>query len=319
MAKTSTRKNPFEDKPFTSGGTPAPEKNVSGETKGVTIPGFNPVMPGQTARAGESRADVPAATTKNSTVDTTPRIIRDASGKSIGVQIPGEKEITGLKTKEISELIAGYYNSNARQQAVSKNQALAQQTEVDPAQAARIGEFSQQYNEIAGQGSELTGNIIENMQSQQAERNIEKFTGGVGLNDINGVLTRLVNKQTGGSGTVLFNSLVQSRPALKAYFSGYSNENNYNAVKGNIDNAKLKITESLALAKQPGQADIAIDGYNRALAQLKYADQQLKIIGSTDPGAFTSKIVNDRADIEYYFRELKEYDDIALGLAIGVR
>lgn len=314
---TTKKKNPFEDKPFTSGGTPAPEKNVSGQTKGVTIPGFNPVMPGQTPTPQKSMADVPAATTKNATADTTPRIIRDASGKSVGVQLPGEKEITGLKTKEISELIAGYYNSFSRQEALKAKTAGTPAKDLQAQELiSQIGQLSPEQQALANSNPELItrpnfGQVLGTAGERAA-------ITGAGVAASLGGAAALGAPATGGltlAGAGVIAGSAGVIAGASAFFTEYKkvDKANYDTASQNYDIARTNIDEAIDLINKGAgiKADMeAINKYNQALAQIELSERQLKEL-ARDKNKYVKDIkdklveiqdfkTNDRRSKDYY-------------------
>lgn len=302
------KKNPFEDKPFTSGGTPTPETNVSGTTKGVTLPGFNPLMPGQTPTLGQSKADVSPATTKDTTGDTNPRIIRDASGKSIGVQIPGEKEITGLKTKEISELIAGYYNSFSRQEALKAKTAgtpekdlqaqelISQIGDVTPEQQALIAQNIAQPTARAG-----FGDVLRTSGERAAVGAATGAISGAGIGSI-----------VPGAGTIAgagIGALSVGVPAaLSVLFTEYkkADKANFDTASSNYDTARNNMNQAIdQVNKGLGyQSDLqALKKYNEAIAQIDLAESQLKEL-ARDKNRYKTEIRGKLTEIQ----DFRQYD-----------
>jgi len=263
-------------------------------------------------------------------VNTTPQYYRDKdTGEITGVSLPSGENISGDADK-IARVVAGYENrSNVQlekkvslqEQQVAQQQALEQPSSVTPQDLSSIGNYGVAYNDLTKNVDDTTRNIVTNIQEADNASKFEVL--GVGLNDFTGALKGLTNKFTGKTGGIIVEPGIKAainfltggdnKAQVERYFNDYSNQDSYNLIISDIADAQTKITEAIELSNIPGQSDISIQGYNVALARLRKADAQLKLIGDNDKKAYVSDVIIQRSKIDNYFNKGgKTNDDIKI-------
>ena len=243
----------------------------------------------------------PAPTTPNNN-NVTPKITKDETTKTYTLEIPGQQPISNLKTKEVSGLIKGYYDSTARTEQVRANyeqQKLSAQAtpmttpEVSQAEISSVGQLS---NEINPQTILNTDDNVRALYTDIINKaKAREGNAGIGLMDT------LVGVLPGGKYKKELIENMITNPDRKDFLSGYSNEKNLKSVLNNLDLTDKDIDNAKTLAAIPGRAKEAIMLYNTAQAKKQLYYSELKAISQADQRAYTDEIKDKMTEIEAYW------------------
>lgn len=212
---------------------------------------------------------------------------------------------------------------NARAGINEQQQAAAAKTNLTPEQQAQIGQLDKSV--INDATDPLSQDIIRNIQglttqnemlNKPFDMNDPLGSGRAAINAIAGVTisptVRILNRNRvlPGAGNILLESITKD-DNIKSILSGYSNEDNYDKIKGNIDQADKDIAQAMQRAK--------VDPVNAAslytLAQSKKykAIGQLKAISDREPRKYADDAITDMTILMTYFNgEGKKLDDAAM-------
>lgn len=255
-----------------------------------------------------------------------PRIMKDrTTGRITGVVFPDGQS---FKADEVSsrQMIEDWQNSPDRIREQANKQLNAQQiyneeeqkrlpkSEISQEQISQVG----QLNPVTP--NDLTNSIIQNQQNQKASQAMDIAIGalnpislpltlaGVGVSDVTGLGVKVLNSAFPGSGTALLEALSKNEK-VQAYLGDYSNKENYDLIKQDMERSDKSIAVSKQLALIPGRKQEAFQLYQDAQNDKLRDLEQLRIISANDQGLYVNKAKKDMADLETYFEKYKYLDD----------
>ena len=248
------------------------------------------------------------------------------------------------KTGKVEDIGPGMRNSNVtrkeiNQQSATFNTSLTQPTReqqiintelqrqrdealIQSLQPATIPNATEEQLSSIGQVGELTPDAI----SQSIEENIQKKNSvgaeiadvllgnpalGTNIRDVINPTKKFLNRQAPGLGDTVFKVLDRNEN-VREYLKGYSNENNFNALKENIVSADAQISVAKAIAQYPDRSIEAIELYNEAITQKTKALSEMKRISTEDQQAYVSDVKDEMFKLQIYFDKTKVIDDLEL-------
>lgn len=273
------------------------------------------------AKSANERADV------ESYKKSTPRFDKNALVLPDGRRLTGTFDelntwknaylnLKGIKNPEIEQTQRAEIQAGLDKDALKQQMIQAQTPQLTPEEIAQVGSLDPET--LAN--DPLSENIQRNIRERESLGTIYDADGN--LRTIPILPGRQINKVSGAipSGNIknTIINLLSNSEAGRAYLSDYSNEDNFDKIKQNIDLSDDKISVAKDLASK-GFSNEAQKLYSEALAQKEKSRRQLKLIAENDQRAYTQKVRLEMTELEVYFQDFKSNDDLEFinALTIG--
>jgi hypothetical protein len=242
-----------------------------------------------------------------------PLLHRDAQNVVNAVTLPNGDHFANIDPEAAQKLVDNWNNQNAEpansmyadvwQKKQAEAQAAANPNNVTPEQLSQVGKIAQPPG-----FSNLPEQTIINQAATQDQ------TGGE-------ILNKLQNRDTVNSNVLhvgvrealkfatgipiagkTVNTALQNNEEMRQLISDYSMEDEFSKVKDHVQGAKDLLKQSIVIANQPGDSDVAIQSYNEALLRLGVAEAQLSLIARNDKRAYVDNVKKELVDLELYRR-----------------
>lgn len=256
---------------------------------------------------------------------------RDSTGAITGLKI-GESFFRGLNNDQYQQLIKEHKNRplSISEQATKKagediefSQAYEAEKnrlnppQVTPEQLAEVG----QTGELLPEEQSFIEQTSEDIKQNQKMKDIYTNPLGIpigpgeffGPQTLTSTGVKVLNRLVPGLGYEVLNGLTKNE-AVKDFLVDYSNQENYDAIKKNLNKTDEDIAVAKELALVPGRQGEAIKLYNKALSKKLRLKELLTQIANEDQGAYVEKLKDDLTEIEDYFRNQKIVDDDDLNI-----
>lgn len=312
------------------------EENTTGFTKGVTIPGFDPnktqAIPSATPPTTQNNPDksspykskdeaVAAGEARRSANAGQVQIIRDSdTGKKTGIKLPDGRILNGISPKEVDFLERKYLGlttsasgrpfadetTASQKQADMQQQNLMMNPLIPQQQIEAAGSGQPNFNNTpVGARDELTSDIIEKNRMHDVITPAWGISGPDLLNIAPGIGQRIAKIVSG------------SNPKVKDFLTDYSNQDNFDSVKRNIQSADIAIAAAIIAASDPEYSKDAIFTYEEAMNKKRRSMEQLKLISQGDQKAYINNVKDELIKLQTYFdSQMKTNDDVAFRTAL---
>lgn len=108
-----------------------------------------------------------------------------------------------------------------------------------------------------------------------------------------------------------------SNPKVKDFLTDYSNQDNFDSVKRNIQSADIAIAAAIIAASDPEYSKDAIFTYEEAMNKKRRSMEQLKLISQGDQKAYINNVKDELIKLQTYFdSQMKTNDDVAFRTAL---
>jgi hypothetical protein len=254
--------------------------------------------------------------------DYTPKIIRDENtGVKTGIVLPDGTSHFGISPKEV-DFLARKYNKNASAPAgtqfMNEKPVSLKEEGASPELSAQIGTISPEQQAIAAQNPELPGkpNLMQVLRTA-GERAAIGAAGGVVAGAAGGSIVPGLGTLAGAGIGAVGGGLVGGVSAL---FSEYkkTEKANYNTASQNYDLARQNLDAAISLANKGAGYEanaLAVKNYNKALAQISFAEQQFKLL-SKDQNSYIREIKDKLTEIEDFKQNDRARLDQAMDFAL---
>lgn len=258
-----------------------------------------------------------------------PKVQRDEQGNINRLELPDGRSFSGLKPGEYLRILEAYKGSSPAMARMPITEAEQFQAQAD--QAQRQAEFkASQEPIIPATQPELTPQEVQStsqftseinpqtvLNSDEGLRNLyfDTLNNAAAREGTNGAVkitdTLFALIPGGAAKKALVNNLI-TNPDRKDFISGYSNEDNMDAILRDLDFTNKDIETAKTLAAIPGYSKQARETYQTAQAKKVLLYTQLKRLSQADQRAYTTKAKDAMVEIENYWEVYKTQDDFEI-------
>lgn len=258
-----------------------------------------------------------------------PKVSRDEQGNITRLELPDGRSFSGLKPGEYLRLLEAYKGSSpaiARMPITAQEQFQAQANLEQSKQEFALNQIPQaptvqpeltpqEVQSTAGFSNEINPQTILNTDENARKLYFDTLNNAAAREGTNGavkITDTIYDLLPGGQyKKALIKNLV-TNPDRRDFLSGYSNEDNMDAIIRDLEFTNKDIETAKTLAAIPGYSKQARETYQTAQAKKVLLYTQLKRLSQADQRAYTTKAKDKMVEIENYWATYKTQDDFEI-------